>query len=175
MKSFMPGECGWTDHGPRIMSYFDRTWNIGRLPMWVRDIGYDEKGTFHTSNGYQHEGRPVGFNRSAKEEPYINALKAFFGDKIDLMPPKPRQVLSDVKDWLHSIMHDIRSTRDIAKDLGFKDHTAVVKARGRAVDQLVESIGGKAATAEKLRQFLFDLETQDGLDRLKYLPRWVHG
>ena len=167
MRSYMPGEYGWVNHGPRKMNSFDKAYIAGRIPMWIRDFEP------MTTTWEDQKGRPVGYNRPYTEEPYVNALRDFFGDKIDLIPPKPRQDLQRaVKDWLHSVMHDGRSTRDIAKEMGISQ-PAVVQARKRAVDQLVESCGGKERLAEKLRQYLADRELQDGRDRLKYLPVWV--
>lgn len=186
-QGYAQGHVDLVDRGPSLArrNSFDQSYMKGRFPMWIRHQGetpgveFDDPadhGVSRWRDATLGAGvRPVGYNRPRAEEPYVEALAEFFETRIALMPPKPRQDLGAVKDWLHSVMHDGRSTREIATDLGFADHTAVVKARKRAVDQLVESCGGKAVLAEKLRQFLHDKEQQDGLERLKYLPRWVHG
>jgi hypothetical protein len=146
----------------------------GRFPMWVRHQGADPKAMEEGHKAESDEPRPMGYNRPRAEEPYIEALAEFFDTRIALMPPKPRQVLQDVKDRLHAVMTDTRAFEDQAQDQGVTKQ-AIQQAQARAVDQLVESCGGKTALAEKLRTFLHDREQQDGLERLKYLPRWVHG
>ena len=73
------------------------------------------------------------------------------------------------------VMHDRRSAVDIAKAEGYADHTTVVHGRQRAIESFVKWAGGAEALAEALRQYLVDREAQDAHDRLKYLPRWVHG
>jgi hypothetical protein len=159
---------------------FDQSYMKGRFPMWVRHQGTepaleaDEKLVWDNQPGLYNRERPVGYNRPRAEEPYVQALAEFFDDRIALMPPKPRQLLSNVKDWLHRVMYDGRSQEEQGKELGITQQ-AVSVAQKRAVDQLIESCGGKAKLAESLRQFLHDKEQADGQDRLKYLPRWVHG
>lgn len=155
---------------------FDQSYVIGRQPMWVRSIGHRPHDELDPQLSWPNYPvpRPLGYNRPAAEEPYVEALAEFFETRIALMPPKPRQVLQDVKDRLKAVMVDTRSFEDQAQDLGVTKQ-AVQQAQARAVEQLVESCGGKAALAEKLRDFLALKEQQDGLERLKYLPRWVHG
>ena len=103
------------------------------------------------------------------EVDYLDALYDFFKDRIALWPGTPMG-----KEYLLMVMHETRSTRDIGDDMGVS-HEAVVQGRKRAVTSFVQHMGGKATLAEKLRQYLFDRELQDGRDRLKYLPRWIHG
>ena len=157
---------------------FDQSYMKGRFPAWIRRQGHEvhdgERDDPLLLRRRYGEPRPLGYNRPGAEEPYVQALAEFFDTRIALMPPKDRQVLQDVKDRLHAVMHDRRAFEDQAADLGVTKQ-AVQQAQARAVDQLVESCGGKAALAEKLRQYLHDKEAQDGLDRVKFLPRWVHG
>lgn len=164
---------------------FDFTYEVGRLPQYVKRIG-NAPGVEHedsANRGYTEwttaedqslAERRFGYNRPAAEEPYIEALADFFADRIALMPPKARQDITVPREWLRSVMYDTRPLEDKGKNLGITKQ-AVQQAQQRAVDQLVESCGGKEALAEKLRQYLHDKEMQDGRDRLKYLPRWVHG
>jgi len=155
---------------------FDQSYNIGRLPAWVRRWGtapHDEADPEFV-RPYYPEPAPLGYNRPGAEEPYVQALVDFFQTRIDNMAPKPRQNIQDVRNRLLAVMHDRRTQEDQAKDAGVTQQ-AVSIAQARAVEQLVESCGGKLALAEKLRQFLHDKEQQDGRERLKYLPRWVHG
>ena len=127
------------------------------------------EGTQYDENGSPEDVPVVYGNRPAAEEAYVNALYEFFSDRIKLWPGTPMG-----KEYLRMVMHDTRSTREIGDDIGVS-HEAVVQGRQRAVTSFTEFMGGKAALAEKLRQYLFDRELQDGRDRLKYLPRWIHG
>jgi hypothetical protein len=161
---------------------FDQSYMKGRYPAWVRRQGYEvpDEGDPILHRKFYDEPRPLGYNRPAAEEPYVQALAEFFDDRIAMMPPKPRQVLQDVKDRLHAVMHDGRSFEDQGRELGVSKQ-AVQQAQERAVEQLVESCGGKAALAESLRSYLAARDSMDELttgtpgERLKYLPRWVHG
>ncbi len=155
------------------------------LPTDARDVGArgaeadvaDRRPTMKSTNvQYGPDGkpenkgyRPLGYNRPMAEEGYVNALYEFFHDRISLWPGTPMG-----KEYLRMVMHDTRSTRDIADDIGVSQ-PAIVQGRQRAIASFAEFMGGKAALAEKLRQYLFDRELQDGRDRLKYLPRWIHG
>ena len=189
MRENMPGQGyaqGHTDlvnRGPRKMNTFDNTYMKGRFSQNIRKQGetpgleFDDSAEagIHRwrSNNLEDESymvRPTGYNRPANEDPYVQSLHEFFADRIDLWPATERQ-----REWIRSIMFDLRSTRDIAEDQGYSDHTAIVKGRKRAVDAFIEYMGGKAELAEKLRTFLHAHEMADGRDRLKFLPRWVRG
>ena len=180
MRENMPGQGyaqGHTDlvnRGPRKMNTFDGTYMKGRFSQNIRKQGEqpgiepDDPATMRDFRGETE--RPAGYNRPASEEPYVQALHEFFADRIDLWPATAQQ-----REWVRSLMFDLRSTRDIANDLGYADHTAVVKGRKRATEAFIEYMGGKTELAEKLRTFLHAHEMADGRDRLKFLPRWVHG
>lgn len=169
---------------------FDQSYMKGRFPMWIRHVGgrsvmYDEDTSQHESpakratrrgeegHTYGEDGsaepRPIGYNRPRAEEPYVQSLHEFFADRIALWPGTAKQ-----KEWLRIVMLDTRSTRDIGEDLDVS-HAAVVLGRQRAVESFVKFMGGKAALAEKLREYMHAKEVSDGKERLKFLPRWVHG
>jgi hypothetical protein len=187
MRENMPGgghrqTDGYVDRGPRKMNSFDRMGITGRVPADIADIGYDHEGNFHTDDvRYRTGQRPIGYNRPAKDEPYLDALKVFFDKWIDRVAPKPRQDLQAVKDWLNSVKFDRRSLREMAKDLGVS-HQAVDQGRKRAVEQLVDTIVGgldykaealtwdqrKAIVATELRHHLKVYEVDDEM-----LPGWV--
>jgi hypothetical protein len=166
---------------------FDQSYIVGRLPEWIRSTGQNPNALDDArewmnpawqpsgGQGYRYpEPRPLGYNRPRVEEPYLEALTEFFDTRIALMPPKPRQDIEAVRGWVRSVMNDRRTLEDRAGALGIT-RQAVQQAQKRAVEQLVESCGGKAAVAEKLREYLHAKEGQDGRERLKFLPRWIHG
>ena len=167
MRENMSNGLGWVNRGPRKMSYFDRTYKPGRFPVDVRNIG-----TIIDSEGETQfrgpKAQPVmGFNRPARDEPYLVALRDFFEDRIDKMEPRPRQDLSNPKQHLHDIMHDGRSTRDLALERGVSQ-PSVVQGRKDALEQLLGN-GGKDALAKELHWFLATRGIAD------MLPGWVHG
>ena len=152
---------------------FDQSYMKGRFPMWIRRQG-EEPGIEPDDKRVWTEqdealSRPVGYNRPQAEEPYVNALHEFFEERIAMWPATPTQ-----REWLRITMLDTRSTRDIGEDLKL-DQSAVVHGRKRAVESFVKYMGGKAALAEKLRTYLHAGELSDGRDRVKFLPRYVHG
>ena len=161
---------------------FDLAWTPGTLPAWVRrrgaSTGSEDERLFkpdyvndgHPGSDSYSEPKPIGLeNRPRSEVPYIDALYDFFKDRIERWPGTAAQ-----KEYLHSLMHDPRAQREVAKEDSISQ-AAVSLGRSRAVDAFVAWAGGKAALAEAIRQYLVDREAQDAQDRLKYLPRWVHG
>ena len=154
---------------------FDKSFSPGILPAWIRKRGGGIQATrpfgpaylgtrdFATADPVEYPSRP------ASEGPYVDALSEFFDTHIALWPGTDSQ-----REYLRVLMTDRRSTRDLA-EVGGVSQPAIVQGRQRAVDSFVKHMGGKAALAEKLRTYLHDRETQDGRDRLKYLPRWIHG
>ena len=170
---------------------FDQSYMKGRFPMWIRHVGgghtyeFDEGTIDHGFGGRRGtrrgeegrtwdesgnaEARPVGYNRPRDEEPYVQSLHEFFEERRAMWPATPTQ-----REWLRIVMFDTRSQEDIADDLGLTQ-AAVSLGRKRAVEKFVEYMGGPAALAEKLRTYLHAAEMTDGRDRVKFLPRYVHG
>ena len=163
---------------------FDQSYMKGRFPMWIRGTRqgqmYYTGDTDTTSPGVTDRRRtrtepdeePVitrGYNRPREEEPYVDALAEFFEERIAMWPATPTQ-----REWLRIVMLDTRSQEDIGADLGLTQ-AAVSLGRKRAVEKFVEYMGGPAALAEKLRTYLHAAEMTDGRDRVKFLPRYVHG
>jgi hypothetical protein len=166
---------------------FDQSYMKGRFPMWVRHHTVEGQWDKHEDDGggvrpprptltpqsydgtTRRELERAGYNRPLSEEAYVNALHEFFEDRLARWPGTATQ-----KEWVRVLMFDRRSQDAIAEEEGITQ-AAVSLGRSRAVEKFVAWAGGKAALAEALRQYLVDRESQDGRDRLKYLPRWVHG
>jgi hypothetical protein len=152
MRENMSNGLGWVDKGPRHMSSFERSYAFG-----ARAFATEE------SKG---ERRPIGYNRPAADEPYLEALRAFIEERISRMEPKPRQDLSIAKQHLHDIMHDQRSLRDLAAERGVS-FQALSQGRKDAIEQLVKDDRSKFAA--ELRWYLATV-SEDVVSRL---PGWV--
>lgn len=146
---------------------FDQGWSPGTLPAWIRRRGAISDEHLGDGDQYEEPNLLAYQNRPASEEPYVDALADFFRDRIERWPGTVSQ-----KSYLHTVMHDKRSTRDIAEAEGVSQ-PAIVQGRQKALDSFVKWAGGAEALAESLKTYLVARESQDYRDRLKYLPRWV--
>lgn len=161
MREDMSNGKGWVQRGPRHANTFDKGYS--------RAVSTNIRDEVRMASSY-FEPRPLGHNRPATDEPYLNALREFFGEAIDRLEPLPRQDLSKDKEHLHDIMHDIRPVREQARERGLS-HTAMYDGRTRAVAHLCAQFGGKGKLADALRWFL----ATRGPQVVSRLPGWVHG
>ncbi len=183
----MSNGLGWVDKGPRDVQPYRKYYRKGQnysfdtvfngfpaagevFPSNLRSYIVDAEQNPATGRiGHRFSEQPLrlGYSRPRAEEPYLNALREFFGDLIDRLEPtrKGHNVERD-KEHLHSIMHDGRPIAAIARDMGV-DESAVRDARKRAIEHLLGE-GGKAQLAKDLRWTLAVLGCADRL------PGWVH-
>ena len=134
MKSSMPGEHGYVDHGPRKTHSADEAWAKGLAPEVreaMRRNAWDHEGGMNVGNtdGLVMVERQ---KRSDAEEDYLTALHEVFTPAI--------QKLSETQQlYLHGLMQG-RSTRADADLLGVKQQS-VQEGRQTALNALARALG----------------------------------
>lgn len=145
MRSYVPGEHGWTDHGPRTTVHPDV--QAYKAPKSVKN----KDGTFQVlrhPKHYSFDRLNEGTNnagtsglvlierskRSDAEEEYLAALHEVFHNALGRLNPTHRAYLRGAMEG--------KSTRDHARELDVSQ-PAVVQGRKRALDALAKALGAK--------------------------------
>lgn len=145
MRSYMPGEHDWTDHGPRITVHPDV--QAYKFPKAVklrngttaaltdpRKYSYDRYGEGHSGASTTGLVQVERSRRSDAEEDYLTALHEVFHSALERTGPTHRVYLRGFMDG--------KSTRDHAAELEVSQ-PAVVQGRKRALDALAKALGAK--------------------------------
>lgn len=145
MKSYMPGEHDWTDHGPRttmhpaVAEYKApkavklRNGSFAALTD-PRKYSYDRFGETRNTAGTKGLVQVERSRRSDAEEDYLTALHEVFHNALERLSPTARV-------YLRGLMEG-KSTRDHADELEVSQ-PAVVQGRKRALHDLAVTLGAE--------------------------------